>query len=658
MLQINQPYAQFTDLDGSPLDSGYLYIGTAAQNPITNPIVVYWDEAGTITASQPLRTIGGYISRNGSPARCYITQSDYSLIVQNINQVTTYSELSAASITDSLRNDLAQSSGASLVGFIQTGTGAVSRTVEDKFYDVVSFLDFMTTDEKAAVRTGTYGGVTSVHVAMQAAIDAVAAKAFNGAVYMPCGEYRITTSLNIPYGVSIYGDGGTASVLSCLSCNGLVFNSATYDGGLMFYEDFGIVGQTGSTAGFTAVTSLLPSGGVHSVDSRDGLNFSRLRIIDWNIGFNITDTWESIINNCKMSKVNTGIAIGTYSLVIRIIDNFITYEGGDTPGGTAPKHTITIDGTGAEGIEIIGNQLYGFEKNIVIGSAIFIDVLRNDMESSITCIEYGTVNNVFNIKDNYLQIDGAAGVAAIYGTGLGVEIQSQVNIEGNNFIASGTVTSYGLQLNGPANTNQYHARVCGNIFSGFATHDIYLPNPGELNIENNRCLSSAPTYSIWFGGVLAAPVIFDKNEFLKDVYIDVPANITNGLLVRGRNTVAGVKDWYGTWTPALNGFTNGGAGTITPTGTWRRDGNTAFITVNIAQAGGHTVASVANTSYISGIPAIVTPGVGSLISAANLTSKASYGVASAAIASTDIYTPVWAATAANDTVVLSGTVAL
>jgi hypothetical protein len=83
-LSIQPPFPIFTDTDGSPLENGYVWLGTANQDPQANPITAYWDAALTITAAQPIRTSGGYPSRSGTPARLYVA-SDYSIRVQNKN---------------------------------------------------------------------------------------------------------------------------------------------------------------------------------------------------------------------------------------------------------------------------------------------------------------------------------------------------------------------------------------------------------------------------------------------------------------------------------------------------------------------------------------------------------------------------------------------
>ncbi len=74
-LLLSSAFPVFTDKNGNPLEDGYIYIGTQNLNPETNPITVYFDSAMTIPAAQPIRTIGGYPSRNGSPAQLYVSSS-------------------------------------------------------------------------------------------------------------------------------------------------------------------------------------------------------------------------------------------------------------------------------------------------------------------------------------------------------------------------------------------------------------------------------------------------------------------------------------------------------------------------------------------------------------------------------------------------------
>lgn len=72
---ISNPFDTWLGLAGSGLNEGSIYIGVAGMDPQTNPQAVYWDEAGTIAATQPLDVLGGYVMRLGSPARAYTGDS-------------------------------------------------------------------------------------------------------------------------------------------------------------------------------------------------------------------------------------------------------------------------------------------------------------------------------------------------------------------------------------------------------------------------------------------------------------------------------------------------------------------------------------------------------------------------------------------------------
>jgi len=92
-VKITQKYELFKDVDGDPLENGYIYIGTTGLNPEVSPITVYFDEALTLPASQPLRSSGGYIQNAGTPTNIYV-DTDYSITVRNKNESLIYTSLS------------------------------------------------------------------------------------------------------------------------------------------------------------------------------------------------------------------------------------------------------------------------------------------------------------------------------------------------------------------------------------------------------------------------------------------------------------------------------------------------------------------------------------------------------------------------------------
>ena len=136
-LSIQPPYPIFTESDGSPLENGYLYIGTANLDPVANPIAVYWDAALTVAAAQPIRTLNGYPSRNGTPARLYVG-SDYSIRVNDSKGVTVYSAPAATERLSGVVIEIDSSD----VAFLPAGSGAVSRTTQDKLREFISPEDY------------------------------------------------------------------------------------------------------------------------------------------------------------------------------------------------------------------------------------------------------------------------------------------------------------------------------------------------------------------------------------------------------------------------------------------------------------------------------------------------------------------------------------
>jgi hypothetical protein len=139
------PFVVFPDVDGDPLDDGYIYIGTAGLNAEANPVQAYWDSALSSPAAQPIRTINGYPSRSGSPARIFVSANDYSILVKNKNGSLVWSSLTS---TDKISGDQIDSLAASKVKFTQSG--GVEKTAADRFAYDKNLYDYGATGDGVA----------------------------------------------------------------------------------------------------------------------------------------------------------------------------------------------------------------------------------------------------------------------------------------------------------------------------------------------------------------------------------------------------------------------------------------------------------------------------------------------------------------------------
>lgn len=79
------PYTAIADIDGSPLDAGFLFFGEYEKDPELFPVEVFWDADFTVPAAQPIRTRNGYPVRNGSPTKVYLKTAQHSIVIKNRN---------------------------------------------------------------------------------------------------------------------------------------------------------------------------------------------------------------------------------------------------------------------------------------------------------------------------------------------------------------------------------------------------------------------------------------------------------------------------------------------------------------------------------------------------------------------------------------------
>lgn len=437
-ISIKPSHPIFTDIDGQPLEYGYVWIGAANLDPQTNPIQVYLDAALTIPAAQPIRTLDGYLSMNGSPANIYVAQ-EYSIRVMNKNGTTVYSSLNG--LTDRLSS--------AQISYLPAGTGAVSTTVQAKLRQTVSVKDF-----------GAVGnGVADDTAAIQAAITA----SYGKNLFFPSGTY-LSSDLSVNQDIKFIGEqdsvllykaNGTSALVSVTGTStNFASENLTYDGN---YSN-----QTG-----TVYSIRFSSAGTESAPS-----------------------YITLENNIFTNGNYADVAIGTSAtfpaaVIVRIENN--TFINGVE--GTAVNDVRALNISSACNVVITGNY-FGFGRTpTTYGRAGIVSFISG--YSGLA--SRGVIsNNIFhNMGRSSAAANGVLGAIDCYAGGV------DLSIDGNSLINS---YGRGIQLKSDSNNvvisnNSLNGLL--DLTAGASVDALIVVNRsvtttanGKLSIIGNVCRSS------------------------------------------------------------------------------------------------------------------------------------------------------------------------
>lgn len=179
------------DSNGEPLASGKVYTYEANTN---TPLSTYSNQAGTLNTNPVILDSAGRADIWLAPATLY------KFVVKDSADATIYTVDYIGGAA--LWSDLVASGGSALIGFLQAGTGAASRTVQAKLRETVSVIDF------GAVGDGT----TNDWAACQKACDYVQALGGGTVLFPPGYTFRIAANSIVIWGSNVKLNGYGATI--------------------------------------------------------------------------------------------------------------------------------------------------------------------------------------------------------------------------------------------------------------------------------------------------------------------------------------------------------------------------------------------------------------------------------------------------------------
>ena len=637
VIAVRPPFAYFTDTAGLALDAGYVYIGVENLDPIANPITCYWDEALTIPAPIPIRTTGGYLSRNGSAAVLY-TSGLFSILVKDKNGRLVYS---APTIDQdaSLRADLASTASAgvgdALVGFKQFNSsgvliGAASLTVHQKLQDFINIKDIGakvdgTTDDYPALNMAM-ANFNNYSLPSNPTLGGTLAYNCGGRLYFPQGNTRIDTMLSLPVYTNIVGNPQHLScaeagffgsqIRSQVSSGPTVhLQTSAIDGVNIFADDPGVAGSHVKEAiriigEFCQVTNMKV--GTHYT----AINFNNeVQYVD-PVGAYIAHSYffHQISSNIDGSDdggasiIQTTSGLGT-SAMGGLIMEYCWFGVGATSTNPVTSYNgsraIKMDGVHAVGVKINSCNFSGFFPR---PTAIVLDIystagklLNNDINLSINnhSVVTGTPSagsvSLTYVSGNPITTGGqilASGVpTGVYITGQssgttgGTGVYTISSSTYSTAVTTITGTMTGLKVGGDA------CRVEGNSISGFNI-GLHLPSTLTNSVVGPNYFSGNST-----------DILIDAGCSGNIIIVPNPATIITdnsggaNLIIR---PASGGENLQGTWTPELLfGGANVGMTYATRGGTYNRVGNQCTIWARIVLS---AKGSSTGITTISGLP--------------------------------------------------------
>jgi hypothetical protein len=380
---------------------------------------------------------------------------------------------------------LASSSGSSLVGFLQSGTGAVTRTVQAKERDIINVADF------GAVGDGT----TNDSAALLAAITAAGT---NGSINLTAGKtYLVDRQIKLLTGQTLVGYGAT------IKRRAQIISTTT----------------TSITSALTNVITLASGGGAlfsvgQTISVFNGANYGTQNVTISNINGDIVTTATSFY-------LSAGSPFTGTTTVALSFDTLATTDQNNIFG-------VSVDGNKANWSYYHWEITSEIGINISVGKTLIRDCIVNNAagegmqeHSAGSAVGNKYINNtITNTNGNGIHLSGSIGTIVsgnyIYNTNL---LGTTMGHDGGGITISNLVVDYTITNNfistgrsgvGEISTsdNSYFS-IVGNTIRDMTTYMLEIRGPTvaivDSLIANNRFYNttapaaSATTAPTWSG---------------------------------------------------------------------------------------------------------------------------------------------------------------
>lgn len=513
---VHEPFPQFHDRDGRPLDGGFVFIGTAGLDAQANQVPVYFDAALTIPASQPIQTHGGFAANGATPTPIYVDANDYSIKVLDANGALVIAypnavdRFPAAIITGGLSS--------ANVTYDRALTGTQLRTVEGRLRDFTSVFDFMTPAQIADVQAGMLS--VDVTAPIQAALNSGARE-----VYFPQGIYLISSTLTInsvTVAKMLRGAGRQSSIIYSISAGNAIEsigNPITQNTSITI-ADLNIEGQPGTGNGiFFEYTSQATIERVglygHGADGIRVENGAHIAIVDcWsrsNTGNALRIGGEAYFVDVRggtfessQNGVEVDIAGGALS------PRFITFTGCAFRGNTSSNAYVSQ----ARDVRFFGcsfespagsatlrhlsvNGGAGLAACVVADACSFVGVntaLTTIGIEAANCEDVAIINSVIDCPSAGAYTVAATAVRTRFFDN-SVIIGTQTNASASTFTRTTLTGSSSLGFGGGEGLVNFDALANALKFRRLPVSNSPLPGTTQLGVLKLRALDSAGTFS-------------------------------------------------------------------------------------------------------------------------------------------------------------------